>query len=482
MQQWSKYQNVIFDFAVNATGNALVQAVAGSGKSTTIVEANARVKAQGVNTVLLAFNKAIADQLKAKGVNAKTFHSLTYSAVTRHVGCRDISTDKVKNLLRQHLSGDEFWLYWSFVARLVGLAKQIGIGIMKPNVEASWLEMMAHYDLEPDKESVDLGRALEIASDALHWSNNSPQVDFDDLLYIAVKDGLTLPKYDLVFVDEVQDTNPIQRAIIRKILTTEGRLIAVGDVAQAIYGFRGADSNSMDMIKKEFSCVELPLTVCYRCPTTVVEYASQWVPVIEARDNAPEGVVKNLGREWVLEQFEADDLILCRATKPLVAMAFRLMRVNKAVYIMGREIGQGLKSLIRKMDAKHLDELEERLIKWRDREIEKAVAKLEDTKAEGVHDKADTILFLMNNLKETERTLEALNRGIDFLFEEGAAKIILATIHKSKGLEANRVYWLNRSTCPAKWVRQEWQQRQELNLCYVAATRAKEELYFIEEK
>ena len=66
------------------------------------------------------------------------------------------------------------------------------------------------------------------------------------------------------------------------------------------------------------------------------------------------------------------------------------------------------------------------------------------------------------------------------LFAEGAGKVTLATIHKAKGLEAKRVFWLNSSDCPSKWARQEWQVQQEMNLCYVATTRAQEELVLIE--
>jgi superfamily I DNA/RNA helicase len=58
--------------------------------------------------------------------------------------------------------------------------------------------------------------------------------------------------------------------------------------------------------------------------------------------------------------------------------------------------------------------------------------------------------------------------------------VTLCTIHKSKGLEAPRVFWLERSECPARWVRKDHQKQQEINLCYVAATRAIDELHFIE--
>src|SRR5208337_3667275 len=136
---------------------------------------------------------------------------------------------------------------------------------------------------------------------------------FDDLLFLAVKDGIRLPTFDNVLVDEAQDTNAIQRAILRKIMHDDSRLVAVGDPSQGIYGFRGADHDAMDLIKSEFDADELPLTVSYRCATAIVKYASQF------------GVIE---------------------------LAYELMTARKPAYMMGREIGEGLVNLIRKQQAK----------------------------------------------------------------------------------------------------------------------------------
>src|SRR3546814_9596201 len=74
--------------------NAIVEAVAGSGKSTTIIEAMKKVRG---NSIFLAFNKAIADELKAKGVNARTFHSLVFSPVMRR---SEEHTSELQSLMR----------------------------------------------------------------------------------------------------------------------------------------------------------------------------------------------------------------------------------------------------------------------------------------------------------------------------------------------------------------------------------------------
>ncbi len=475
---WSPYQTSIFAFIESGTGNAIIEAVAGSGKSTTII--NGMKKARGT-TIFLAFNKAIADELKSKGVNARTFHSLTFSPVMQASGQRNPEPNKLRALVNEHF-GDDKKLYGNFAERLVGLARGVGIGCLVPDSEIAFIELCDHHALELENEAAEFGRAIELSRKLLDLCNADKRVDFDDMLYRAVKDGIVLPKFDFVFVDEAQDTNPIQRAILHKIMKPASRLVAVGDPAQAIYGFRGADSDSLNMIAQEFNAIRLPLTITYRCPTSVVTYAQQWVSHIEAREGAPEGAVLELGTKWSPTDFKAGDLLVCRKTAPLITTAFKFIRANVPVTVMGREIGQGLKSLITKMNATDVDKLHTKLEAYMEREVEKARAKQDDAKVEAISDKVGSLLFLIDGLREDRRTIADLERGIDWLFANKDDAVIFATIHKSKGLEAKRVWWLGRSECPAKWARQPWQKEQELNLCYVAATRAIEELRLIEEQ
>jgi DNA helicase-2/ATP-dependent DNA helicase PcrA len=476
---WSHYQLALFDFIQNGQGSALVDAKAGSGKSASIEHASTLVKG---TSIILAFNKAIADELKARGLNARTFHSLTYMPVMKSRGQQKPEFNKLHKLCDANMSGEENRLYSSFAQRLVGLARQVGIGCLVPDTESSWYDIVDHHGIELDNEDADLHRGIELARHLLAWSNASKMVDFDDMLYFAVKDGISLTKYDVVFVDEAQDTNAIQRAILRKIMHPKSRLIAVGDPAQAIYGFRGADSNSMNLLAEEFKAITLPLSITYRCPLAVVAYAQQWVPEIEARPNAPEGSVEELGTDWDLGMFKAGDLVVSRKTAPLINLAYQFIRERKPVTVLGKEIGQGLKSLIKKMNARSLDQLEQKLRAYMEREVEKAMAKKEESKAEAIRDKVDSILFLIETIAENRRTIAQLESEIDHLFESKADAVKLCTGHKSKGLEADRVWWLGRSECPATWARQDWQRQQEINICYVIATRAKQALFTFELK
>lgn len=478
---WSDFQKAIFKFVKAGEGNAIIEAVAGSGKTTTIVEAMNMVEG---SAIFLAFNKAIATELKDRGVDARTFHSLCLQPVVKAKPGRKVENDKSRKIFREMFTESKFQeMYLGFTCRLVGLAKQNGLDCLRQASHENFMSIVEHHEMELDHDEALIEVAVDAAMKLLNACNTHPNmIDFDDMLYLAVRDGIKLPKFRNVFVDEAQDTNAIQRAILKKIMRKDGaRLIAVGDPAQAIYGFRGADSDSLNKIAEEFQCTRLPLSVSYRCPQAVVNHARRWVSHIEPSPTAPMGEVMNSGDIWDHNVFGAQDMVVCRTTKPLIELGYRLLKGKKPFYIMGRDIGQNLINLIEKQKARDIETLCERLNKWMSRETEKAIAKDNQAKVEAITDKYDALMALISNLPENDRSVAELKRVIDLLFAEKKNATVLCTIHKSKGLEANTVFWLNSSQCPAKWAK-GWQFKQEENLCYVATTRAKNRLVLIEER
>src|SRR5260370_5986739 len=107
-------------------------------------------------------------------------------------------------------------------------------------------------------------------------------------------------------------------------------MIAVGDRHQAIYGFTGADADSLDLIAKDFSCSRLPLTITYRCPKTVVNFAHKWVGHITAAETAPAGSVSTVKMADFMKRKDLTDgsAVLCRVTKSLVFPAFHLIHAR----------------------------------------------------------------------------------------------------------------------------------------------------------
>jgi superfamily I DNA/RNA helicase len=174
-----------------------------------------------------------------------------------------------------------------------------------------------------------------------------------------------------------------------------------------------------------------------------------------------------------------DSAVLCRTTKPLVALAFTLIRRKVPCRIEGRDVGERLKKLITRWKVKTLDALEDRLESYLARETTKCLAKKQETKLTEVEDVVETIRVIIDQCRrEGKHTVQDAADYVASMFGDNVGgMLVLSTIHKSKGREWRLVFWLDRrGTCPSKWARQEWQQEQERNLCYVAATRAQEEL------
>ena len=339
--KYSKYQKDIFKFCKSGKGNAIVQAVAGSGKTTTAVKAIEYCKG---STIFLAFNKAIATELCERGVNGKTFRGLCYSSILKTLNIKNVDGDKLHKIIKKHIDYHNSRMYASLIKKLVGLGKQSGIGIFTDYSEFQRLFFEHDMQLEVIGSSMDdLFDYCKVIFDLSISDKTS--VDFDDMLYFTVKEQIALPKYDNIFVDEAQDTNMIQRAILKQMTNCKTRLIAIGDKYQSIYRFRGADSNAMDLIKQEFLCTELPLSVSYRCAKNIVTHARKYSPLIESSENAIDGKVE-YKENWNIKEFKAKDYIICRTTAPIIKLAYSCLKNSIPAEVLGRDIGKGLVVLI----------------------------------------------------------------------------------------------------------------------------------------
>jgi DNA helicase-2/ATP-dependent DNA helicase PcrA len=494
MTNWSPRQQRIFDFIEHETGSAVVCAVAGSGKTTTIVEAANRVPVTFVSC-FVAFNRSIADELAKrlpKGFPAKTLNGFGFSAWMQHTGKRKFNLDaqKTQHIIGQKFTKDDFKMYGKGVAQLVSKAKAVGIvpdssfgqlgyGLL-PDTEQNWFNLLEQYEIHFEKDAV-LHRAVELARKVLTLSIQQSDniIDFDDQIYMPVISRARIKQHDILFVDEAQDVNNVQRAMLRLALKPSGRLIAVGDPRQAIYGFRGADTNSINNIKSEFNAIELPLDISYRCPKAVVAEAQKVVSHIQSADSAPEGSVTYMDT-FNHKTFIDTDGIVCRNAAPLISLAYGLIKNQKACRVLGREIGQGLVKLIEKMNASNIADLQDSLRTFAQREIAKFVAKGNESAAAAIEDKIETIQVFIDNLRETEYTIGGLLAQIDSLFTDNHAGVTtLCTVHKAKGLEWPRVFILDPHRMPSPYARQAWQMEQEENIRYVAITRAQQDLVYV---
>ncbi len=495
---WSAQQTAFIDWAVNGRGSCVLEAVAGSGKTTTVLGAATRMRG---SCAIIAFNKSISNEIVDKlvdlGVDWKkakggTVHSFGFSTYRKQFPNVKVDGNKVRRYVDELAEKNDpvFKYHGAKILKLVSLAKQAALGVLGSiDDDSLWHEIVEHHDLmgndddAPEGFAISEGALIDNARFILLTNNKQVDViDFDDMIYLPLLFKLRFWQYDNVFVDEAQDTNPARRALARAILKPGGRLIAVGDRHQGIYGFTGADNDALDLIKADFNAIEMPLTVSYRCPKAVVNFARQWVSHIESHPDAPEGSVSGMDEIAFHETaptLAGESAVLCRVTKPLVRLAFALIRRKVACKVEGRDIGAGLKKLALRWKVQDIDGLDAKLTKYLDAETTKLLAKKQEAKLVQVEDAVGTLRVIMEQCRLHK--LYALQDVVDYidgLFEDDVRGVLtLSTIHKSKGREWRKVFWLNRSsTCPSPWARQKWQQDQEVNLMYVAATRSKDQL------
>jgi superfamily I DNA/RNA helicase len=153
--------------------------------------------------------------------------------------------------------------------------------------------------------------------------------------------------------------------------------------------------------------------------------------------------------------------------------------------VEGRNIGDGLVALARRWKVRTIDAFLGRLDAYCEREVQKAMAKGNESKQAEVQDRCDTMEVIARACVEAGKTqVSDIVDWINDLFADGATGATGATVcamyHHSKGREWPRVVlWEHHDRCPSRAARQPWQLEQEDNLAYVAFTRAQRELVFV---
>lgn len=491
----SDQQLRIYDFVLNGKGNLIVPARAGSGKTTTAITA---VQFMVGKVLTMAFNKKAAMQLQEKlssmgcpNATAGTVHSTGFKLLYKIGKKFNVSSSKVFFITEKYCQSEDLSKARNFIAKLVGFAKQNAFGVKDQTPiddTQAWMDIIAHHDISLDSE-VDYGTLIEIAKKVLVDSNaDTRSIDFDDMIYLPLFYDLASKHYDWIIMDEAQDTNICRKLLIPRLLKEGGRVIIIGDEGQAIYGFTGAENDSMNLLKEMFNATSLPLTTCYRCAKSIIREAKKFFPDIEAYEGNPEGIVSSTTYdEFVktipLHTFSKNDGIICRNNAPNVALAFALIRQGVGCRIEGREIGNDLKKLVRKWKrVTNLEEFTEKLVEFFGKEFEKA----KHQKLQLLEDKLDTMIILIERCQSLgQNDLGSLEKLITDMFSDSTDAnlpdiVTLSSIHKAKGLEWNRVFWVGDSQfSPSKYATQPWMQEQEEHLRYVACTRAMSELIHI---
>ena len=542
----STYQQDILDFFLNnPQSNMLVNALAGSGKSTTACMLSEHSK---TSDLYIAFNASVVEEFKKKIKNPKTkvmtMHSLAYSIMLYNVeqeskdsgekpkgfgsqrSKRTVSLDNFKphKILDEEIT-KRYGRYIEFAKRVflkdnyVNLYNlcRLTLTDMSSNKDVSRLINDHVLFLYYGDEGYSAPDISEITSTLKILDTKSKQqfetqgvIDFTDMLWITFNklkyDNWEVPYWALytnIYCDEVQDFSNIQLNFLKFIKRTKGRYVFIGDFHQAIYNFAGANAQAFNQIPKMFAPVEtFDLPICYRCAKSHLSRVNReyGIPILPC-DNAPMGFVKTIDKNKISEYAKAGDMVISRKNKWIAEVVLDLARNGTPIFIEDKEMVEAIKRQILSSKCTSVGTLEKFLQKIISNYNKKLFEIVSKNAREGGHEeehleavaeansKIDNTSFLLEILKgylENHASSDSVSKFSNFIDKllnttPSPNCVRLCSIHKAKGLEATNVFVLNEAKINYDFRNSKEQNIQEKNLSYIATTRAKEGLYLVKE-
>lgn len=470
-----------------------LEAKAGTGKTYTIVRAAEQLDGK---ILMLAFNAKIRKELQARAPSnctVHTFHSYC-NGVLAQQGRFEIKpgTAKTYAVLKDPKIGvQNFRARWP-IAQGISLAKNLAFDIMIDGDVDSWKAIYEEYDIRIPRgvgQDYVISNAMRIFDIT---KRNRRAIDYDDMLYFVAESGNIPDKWDYVIVDEAQDTNPVQLSVLDALMANGNtRLIFVGDPQQAIYGWRGAGVDAFSTMAARYGAEVFDLTTTWRCPRLVVEEAQRVVPKIRYADDAQDGIVECLSPDtFNATKVEAGHAVLCRNNAPLLQAALDCLQAGVPCVMLGRDMSKAITFQTGAAFAKHYGPLNDNgafntlrrtyEADLHDRPFALAQAVEEVELAQIMH---RYLVSQGHEMSDKDGLISLIERVCDRLLcdELRSDRVVLSTIHRSKGLEWDTVYLIHPEKLPSRAARKMggWHLAQEHNLLYVAITRAKQRFVYV---
>lgn len=491
----SSYQKEIFDFVLHGTGNAVIKARAGSGKTATIISAMKLVP-EAKTCLFLAFNKAIAEEITAKlkgkeNCSVMTVHSLGYRIILKNrttkpgVNDKKYSTYLKKNITELSTAKistkAEVEEYIDSILSLLDFSR-LNLAQSKKEID----KIAVKYDIPVRYDE------SEVVMKLMEWGKNSlMEVDYVDMVWLPTELDMNVKyfRYNWIFNDEAQDYSVAYVKLFMKCFKRGTRFISVCDDFQAINFFAGASEMALDSMINHPNTKMFTLPISYRCDRNIIKAANNLVPDILARPNADDGIVIENGH---LNEIRGNDMVLCRNNAPLFKLYIKLIDKNIPCYIKGKDNDK--KKLINTIERFAVGEelgkdlnvdglfprLYDNMVEERNRLIAGGLDPIDAIDTETVQSKYDTIVSLDAIAKKCRTKSELISR-IDKIYSVTETGVCLSTVHKAKGLEADNVHIICRSLMPSKSAKTKYEIQQETNLMYVAITRARHKLFYTSE-
>jgi superfamily I DNA/RNA helicase len=227
----------------------------------------------------------------------------------------------------------------------------------------------------------------------------------------------------------------------------------------------------LPIVKRGREVKEFSLSLTWRCPKSVVKEANRFVADFDCKEDAIEGKVV----EKAPFNPEEGDMVLCRYNAPLVSAFYELIMQGKSAYVLGRDMTKGLVNAVNKITKNNnmgSDEFLELLEVDFRYNYDRLISLDKTNQAHSLEDKYECIRIFATKASTVGGIIAEIKRVFDGN-EKG--EIMLSTVHKAKGLEADNVYILATERMPHP---KATDMREEMNICYVAITRAKKNLYY----
>jgi len=324
----SPYQKQIETSFNNTKSNIMINALAGTGK-TTALKHIASFMNPGERWLYIVFNTKNKNESQGKfppgvtvmtshgflgqvlgtnGEDHKTLPNTKYIFQDKNIANKkakkidlildDVMSDGGETEIPQNLR----FLGSSIVKKVVSLCKAYSVNPLVGNPTEKIIDIIRSYEintkiLDPDKQGAGwngdpiplqdyteeiAATSLRVLKYSIPGMCNKPELnyvrDFDDTLWFpAINPNIVWPRYDVVLADEVQDFNECQSVMLKKLSDAGARVVAVGDPNQSIYRFRGSDSKSFEKVSQSIQAApnggvvhELPTN--YRSGKKIIEY------------------------------------------------------------------------------------------------------------------------------------------------------------------------------------------------------------------
>jgi superfamily I DNA/RNA helicase len=513
MVKLNKYQEEIVNVFLNTTENLNIEARAGCAKTFTLLELSKHVDKY---SVFLAFNKSIQQEIskaitnpkfKVYTLNGLGYMILLYNNDKRKLELKQFKSSQIANeyydtYLRKQRHSNIFQLKMD-LASLYDLCRLRYVNLNN----ADQIEyIIKNYGLFSDCSTHDLIDKVEAMKkfDEINMKMYNEQgiIDFTDQLYITVKllgekdNGFEVPghcQFYNIFVDEAQDLSRIQQVMLLFLKRQGGKYVFVADKFQAIYGFAGADTKSVDTISKLFSTTTLQLPVNYRCGTKHINYINKLYPdiQIQAHENAQSGEIYNVSFKEMVDKAQIGDFIIARKNSELCDIIISLLMNGKPIYIKDKDMIKNIVKTIKKINAFSLRDLYGEILHLQQQSLEKKKENeengVENTAINSKMDIYDAITVLIDGYKKIAKETqgkETINAFVEYIekmlnADNSDDAITCTSIHQVKGLEADNVFVYG--ALPYTFLGRTYDQvQQEINLHYIALSRARNNLYLVE--